>query len=74
MRGRRSSAFQPSILKSSEMQGVGQRGSSAKNREASLPQSDAEARVYIWKLMLEPPPRMFAQGTMDRRPRRCDDF
>ena len=38
------------------------------------PQSDAEARVYIWKLMLEPPPRMFAQGTMDRRPRRCDDF
>ena len=39
-----------------------------------LPQSDAEARVYIWKLMLLPPPRMFAHGTMERRPRRCDDF
>ena len=42
--------------------------------EGDLPQSEADARVYIWKLMLEPPPRMFAHGTMLRLPRRCDDF
>ena len=38
--------------------------------EGDLPQSEADARVYIWKLMLEPPPRMLAQGTMERLPRR----
>ena len=41
---------------------------------AYSPQSDADARVYIWKLMLLPPPRMFAQGTMERLPRMYDDF